>query len=287
MVGGPRVGLVVDAVHEDAGEQEVRHHRDGRRAEAAAAFQCLGHRRGCQGDERGLDEAQPARVLEEPPDFVQVGIGVGVAGPAPDEHHPELARIVGADGGADAVLGEPEHQWMDAERAPVLEPHSLMAAAPAFERRRAVVLHVAGTEEDERDGADRGGAAADERVDGGVEVGLGQLDETAADLEAVRLAPQHIGELPVLVDAGGRAAAVTDEEQRGTWPHDAFPSDDGAARRTSALTAAAATALPPFSPTLEIAGNPLARRRAFDSPAPPNPTGIPITRAGSKTPRAP
>src|SRR6266704_1965059 len=88
------------------------------------------------------------------------------------------------------------------------------AAAAAFERRRAVVLHVAGTEEDERDGADRGGAAADERVDGGVEVGLGQLDEPTADLEAVRLAPQHVGELPVLVDAGDRAAAVADEEQR-------------------------------------------------------------------------
>src|SRR5204863_707477 len=228
---------------------------------------------------------QPARVLEEPPDLVQVGVGVGVAGPTPDEHDRELARIVGADGGADAVLGEREHERVDAERAPVLEPHSLVAATPAFERGGPVVLHVAGAEEDERDGADRRDTAADERVDGGVEVGLCQLDEPAADLEAVRLAAQHVGELPVLVHAGGGAAAVADKEQRRAWAHDAFPSDDRAARRTSALTAAAATALPPFSPTLEMAGNPLARSRAFDAAAPTKPTGMPTTRAGAKTPR--
>src|SRR5947207_6948915 len=67
MAGGPRVGLVVDAVHEDAGEQEVGHDGDGRRAEATASFQRVRHRRGRQRDECGLDEPQPARVLEEPP----------------------------------------------------------------------------------------------------------------------------------------------------------------------------------------------------------------------------
>jgi len=38
----------------------------------------------------------------------------------------------------------------------------------------------------------------------------------AADLETVRVASQHVSELPVLVDPGGGTAAVADEEQRGT-----------------------------------------------------------------------
>src|SRR5207244_12757640 len=53
------------------------------------------------------------------------------------------------------------------------------------------------------------------------------------------------------------------------------------AMRTSALRAAAATAEPPFSPMLDTAGSPLSRSACFDSAAPTNPTGRPITSAGS------
>lgn len=47
-----------------------------------------------------------------------------------------------------------------------------------------------------------------------------------------------------------------------------------------ALSAAAATADPPFSDTLLTAGSPLARNAALDSAAPTKPTGRPMTSAG-------
>src|SRR5262249_22800546 len=286
VLGGPCVGLRGGAGGQGSPGKEGRHDRDRRRTETAATFERLGDRRRRERDEGGLDGPEAARVLQQPPDLVPVGVGVGITGAATDEHDREVAGIVGADGGADALLGEREHERMDTERTPVLESHARMAASPAFERGGPVVLHVPGAEEDERDGADRGHAPGDERVGCRVEGGLGPLDEPAAHLEPVRLATQHVGELPVLLDPGGRAAAVADEEQRGARAHDAFPSGGSTERRTSALRAAAATALPPFSPTLEIAGTPLARRRAFDSAAPTNPTGRPTTRAGANAPHS-
>src|SRR5262249_43987917 len=61
VLGGPYVGLRVDAVDQDPREQEVRHDRDRRRAEAAATFERLGDRRRRERDERGLDEPEAAR----------------------------------------------------------------------------------------------------------------------------------------------------------------------------------------------------------------------------------
>ena len=52
------------------------------------------------------------------------------------------------------------------------------------------------------------------------------------------------------------------------------------------MRAAAATALPPRSPTLLTDGSPDARRAALASAAPTNPTGRPITSAGRKSPAA-
>ena len=55
--------------------------------------------------------------------------------------------------------------------------------------------------------------------------------------------------------------------------------------RSRALNAAAATADPPFSETLLIAGRPLARSASLAAAAPTNPTGRPITSAGTMSRR--
>ena len=55
--------------------------------------------------------------------------------------------------------------------------------------------------------------------------------------------------------------------------------------RSSALNAAAATADPPFSDTLLIAGRPLASRASLAAVAPTNPTGSPMTSAGTTSRR--
>ena len=77
---------------------------------------------------------------------------------------------------------------------------------------------MAGAEEHERDGHDRGGAAPDEAVDGGVEVGLGQLDEAAADLEP--------GGAPATTSAKSQYSA-TPAAERLPWP--TMSSDGGSA----------------------------------------------------------
>src|SRR5438270_738202 len=86
-----------------------------------------------------------------------------------------------------------------------------MRAAP---RRRAVVLEMAGAEEEQRHGDDRRRPAGDEAVDGVVEVRLGQLDEAATHVEGRRLTADDAGELPVLGRPGGRPAPVADEQER-------------------------------------------------------------------------
>src|ERR671919_569455 len=91
VLGAPRVGLRVNAVDEDAGEEEIGNDRD-------------------------------------------------------------LAGVVVADGLADSVFGDAEHERVDAERAAVVEAHAGMATPAAFERGGSVVLHVAGAQQPEGGG---------------------------------------------------------------------------------------------------------------------------------------
>src|SRR3984957_5474592 len=54
----------------------------------------------------------------------------------------------------------------------------------------------------------------------------------------------------------------------------------------SALTAAAAIALPPLRPRMTMAGKPLSISAPFDSAAPTKPTGTPVAAAGRGAPAA-
>src|SRR5438045_2366946 len=58
-----------------------------------------------------------------------------------------------------------------------------MTGAGAVQRIGSVVLQVAGTEQHARHRNHRGGAPRDQVVDGGVQVGLRELDEAAAHVE--------------------------------------------------------------------------------------------------------
>src|SRR4029077_7296998 len=74
--------------------------------------------------------------------------------------------------------------------------------------------------------------------------------------------------------------AVRGEQEWGGRHEDSFPACFRAIR-SSALKATSDTDAPPFSETLLSAGRPLARRLSLASAAPTNPTGTPMTRAGS------
>ena len=89
-----------------------------------------------------------------------------------------------------------------------------VAAAGPGEDGGAVVLEVAGAEEDVGDGGDVGGAVGDEAVEGVVDVGLGQLEEAGADPGGrADRGPDEGGELGELVGRGGVAAAVAERSR--------------------------------------------------------------------------
>ena len=168
MLGGPVLRLAVDARHEHAGEEQQRRDDDRPRAEPAAALQRAGDVGPRDRDEGGLDRPEAAAVGQQAAELEEVAAGVGIARAAPDEHDADLRRVVLADRRADAVLDDGEHHRVDPEVAAHAEAHAGVALAGAGERGGAVVLEVAGGEQDERHRDDVGLPALDEAVDGEV-----------------------------------------------------------------------------------------------------------------------
>ena len=214
VLGGPVLRLAVDARHEHAGEEQQRRDDDRARAEPAAALQGARHVGPGDRDEGGLDRAEAAPVGEQAPELEEVAAGVGVARAAAHEHDADLGRVVLADGRADAVLDDRQHDRIDAEVAAHAEAHVGVALAGARERGRPVVLEVPGGEQHERHRDDVGEPALDEAVDGEVGERLGHLDEAEVDRQLARDLADGPRQRPELLDAVGVAAAVADDEQR-------------------------------------------------------------------------
>ena len=214
VLGRPVLGLAVDAGHEHAGEEQQRGDDDRAGAQPAAALERTGDVGAGDRDEGRLDRAEAAPVGEQAPELEEVAAGVGVARAAAHEHDADLGRVVLADGRADAVLDDGQHDRIDAEVAAHAEAHVGVALAGPGEGGRAVVLEVPGGEQHERHRDDVGQAALDEAVDGEVGERLGHLDE--AEVERQRPGDLADGprQGPELLDAVGVAAAMADDEQR-------------------------------------------------------------------------
>ncbi len=120
-------------------------------------------RRAGHGDEGRLDVAQPPAVAQQAGELDEVGAGVGVgrsrARPARRSRRLAAHRLPGP------VLGDVEDGGVDAEVAGEPEPHAGVAAPGPAQHGRAVVLEVAGAEQDVGHGHDVGRAGGDQVVD--------------------------------------------------------------------------------------------------------------------------
>ncbi len=84
MFGGHHVGVVVDAVHQDSGKQEIREHDDAPVAQLDRVLQPRFHQR---KGHAGIDRLAPAETEAFPQharDLGHVGVGVRVRRAAPD-----------------------------------------------------------------------------------------------------------------------------------------------------------------------------------------------------------
>ena len=126
-----------------------------------------------QGHETGLDygegwskvvrraggrRAQRPPVSEQARRLHQVGVGVGIARAAPDQHHRVGYRVAGRF--THPVAHHLEHRRVQAQVATVGKGHVGMPPAGTSQGRRSVVLHVAGPEQHQGDRDDPGSPVA-------------------------------------------------------------------------------------------------------------------------------
>ena len=125
MARGDRVGRVVDALHQDAGEQEVGEHDDAAEAELRRVLQRRLDQRECHAGIGGLGPAEAHALPQHARDLRDVGIGVGIGSAAADHDEQRfVARNVVAgrvERLADAVAGGAQHLRVDAELAAVFD----------------------------------------------------------------------------------------------------------------------------------------------------------------------
>ena len=150
MAGGDLVDIVVDAAHQDAGEQEIREHHDAREAEPDGMLQRrLDERKGDAGI-RGFAPAEAHPLPQHAHDLDDIGVGVGIGRSAADD---DQQRIVTADpiAGrrqrlAHPVAGRVQHLQVDAE-FPAVVDRQAMARLIGVQNGRDVVLGMAGGEQ--------------------------------------------------------------------------------------------------------------------------------------------
>ena len=144
----------VDALDEDAGEQEPRD--DDHPPEAEARHPVQRRRDDGKGDARigRFAPAQAQALPQQPHDLRDVGIGVGVGRAAADDDQRRIGTGDPVAGGGeralDAVPGGADEFRVDAEFAGVVHRRPVMSGRPCVQHRRDVVLGVAGGEEHPR-----------------------------------------------------------------------------------------------------------------------------------------
>ena len=143
------VGLVVDAVDQHAGEQEVGEDHDPLEAEHGAFFQRRDDQREGHAGVSGFSPAEAQPFPQHTGDLGHVGVGIGVGRTATDDDQQGFVRgdlalfCVGAlDRLAHALTGGSDHLVIDPELAAVVH-FDVVLGAVRVEHRGNVVLGVA------------------------------------------------------------------------------------------------------------------------------------------------
>ena len=160
--GGGFVGPVIDALDQDAGEQEVGENDDALEAQLHGAFQARIHQR--RGD-AGIGDLGPAEAHAFPQhagDLGDIGIGVGIVGAAPHHHQQGLGALhLGFSGGFgffDTLGGSAQKLQVHRQLAAIFDLKLGVFAGVAVDFPRQIVLHMAGGEQHGRQGENAGGA---------------------------------------------------------------------------------------------------------------------------------
>ena len=220
--GGELARLRRHPVRQHPGEQEVRGDDDAAGAQPAGPVQGRGHRRLGQRDERVLHARVAPALPQQPGHFGDLGVRVGVGGPAAGQDHPGVLPGRPGECGVDPCLEKVLQHRMRAERAPVARGQAGMAAEFPGQSGWDVALAVAGRGEDQRD-RDHRAAGRRGRGQPGDRIGHGwpgQFDEPAGHGgDAVPGAgADPLDEPGELGNPRGAAGPVPDDQQGRTEP---------------------------------------------------------------------
>ena len=213
VVGRHAVGVVVDALDEHAGEQEVRKDDEAAVTESGRVTQSgLDQREGHPGV-ADLAPPEPEALPQHAHDLVDVGVGVGVGGAAPDHHqHGVVPRHIvprPIQRLLDAIPRRFQHLRIDAELACVADLHAGMRNLVSAQYRRDVVLGVAGREQHAGHRQHQVVPRRVQLVQTVADDGRGELQEPALDLVLWQPLSQASGDSVELRDCVLVTAAVT------------------------------------------------------------------------------
>jgi len=195
--GGHGIGVVIDALDKDAGEQEVRKNDDAPIPQLCRMFEArCDQRKGDAGIAR-LAPAEAHTFPQHPAHLGDVGIGVGVRRAAADDHEQgvvigNLAElgIGGGDRLADPVTGGADHLQIDAEFAAIENFGIGMLRRIGVEDGRNVVLGMACREQHAGHGENTPRAALTQRVKTVADNWPGKFKETVLDVAVGETGPQ-------------------------------------------------------------------------------------------------
>ena len=142
---GHLIGEAIDAVDQDAREQEIREHHDAAVAQPRHVWETgLDQREGDAGI-AGLAPAEAHPLPQETRDLRHVAVGVGIARPAPDHHEAGFVhrhvRGVGVERALDAIGGGRDHARIDPQLA-AIDDLDVVLGGIGVEHGRDVVLGV-------------------------------------------------------------------------------------------------------------------------------------------------
>ncbi len=211
--GRGHIGLGIDALHQNAGEQEIREDDNATKAEPGGAVERRVDSGMGDAAERRFGPAEPHPLPQHAGDLGDVGIGVGVIGTAPDDDkHGVLAALRHRSGDALGRRG----QQLRVDRKIAAEPHvdAPMFGHEAVHFPRQVVLDMARREQHARHRQDLASAARHQLRQTLLDRRASEFEIAGGEIMLQARAQRSGGHLE-LGDRLGIAAAMAAQQHRG------------------------------------------------------------------------
>lgn len=211
---GDLVGEAVDAVDQDAGEQEVGRNDDAFVAQAC----CVGQARFDQREgDAGVADLEPTKAdafLQHAGDFSDVAVCVRVGCATTDDNQAGVVEVDvldlvgGGDRVFDATRGSGDHFRVNAEFAAVGDFDTVFGGV-GVEDRGDVIFGMHRSEQHAGNGEDAGAAAGPKFVEAVADDGVGKFKVAVFGLPIVReIGGEFVSQCREFIDSGLRARAV-------------------------------------------------------------------------------